>query len=433
MSRLFAVVLTVGLAWVVIVVSTDGQVALGPGLLALALALGVATAAGEIMARIHLPRVSGYLLTGMLFGPHVANAITTPIVRELHPINNLAVAMIAFIAGLEMNVRRLRPRLPEIFKVGTVLLVLLYAGLFVGIWVAWPWLAVGPEFTGVQRLAAAGLMTIVVVSFSPTVTISILTETRAAGPLAELTLAVVVAGDLILIVLFTLMMDAAHVAFGGSRDVGVLIGLSWEILGSLTIGAAAGWLFALYLNRSGRELPVAFVAFCALLAVAAGLWHLEALLAALAAGLVVENVAPWRGDQLKHAVERGALPVLIVFFAAAGASLQLDALAALGIVAIAVSIGRMLSIWISMTAATRYAKTAKPIAGLAWMGFVSQAGVTLGLTLIVAAEFPGWGTRMQTLMVALIAIHELIGPVLFRTALERAGEIGKEQGELLDT
>jgi hypothetical protein len=58
---------------------------------------------------------------------------------------------------------------------------------------------------------------------------------------------------------------------------------------------------------------------------------------------------------------------------------------------------------------------------LAWMGFISQAGVTLGLTLILAAEYPTWGARVQTLMVALIALHQLIGPVLFRAAPRARG------------
>jgi hypothetical protein len=62
---------------------------------------------------------------------------------------------------------------------------------------------------------------------------------------------------------------------------------------------------------------------------------------------------------------------------------------------------------------------------LLWMGLVSQAGVTLGLTLIVAREFPDWGAAVQTLMLSLIVIHELAGPVLFRSALARAGEIGR--------
>jgi len=60
---------------------------------------------------------------------------------------------------------------------------------------------------------------------------------------------------------------------------------------------------------------------------------------------------------------------------------------------------------------------------------VSQAGVTLGLTILVAREFPDWGLRIQSLMVALIAIHELLGPVLFRAALARAGEIGQMDAE----
>jgi hypothetical protein len=60
-----------------------------------------------------------------------------------------------------------------------------------------------------------------------------------------------------------------------------------------------------------------------------------------------------------------------------------------------------------------------------WMGMVSQAGVTLGLTLIVAGEYPTWGVTVQTLSVALIALHQLVGPVLFRAALARAGEIGQ--------
>jgi hypothetical protein len=145
---------------------------------------------------------------------------------------------------------------------------------------------------------------------------------------------------------------------------------------------------------------------------------------------VVENIAPPRGDMLKEAVERGALPVLVVFFAAAGASLQLDAVAAIGWIAIAVSALRMALIWTSVKAGASYAGISPELGNLVWMGLVSQAGVTLGLTLLVAAEYPTWGGKLQTLMVSLIAIHQFAGPVLFRAALARAGEIGKmDSGE----
>jgi Kef-type K+ transport system membrane component KefB len=210
-----------------------------------------------------------------------------------------------------------------------------------------------------------------------------------------------------------------------ASDVSLLVRLLWEIVGSLAFGALVGAIFALYLRYIGRELTIVLLGVCVLLATVGPLLHFEPLLAALAAGLVVENVAPPSGDTLREAVERGALPVLVVFFAGAGASLHLDALAAIGTTAAVIAIVRMGLIRTAAQAAGRIAKVQDATVPYVWMGLVSQAGVTLGLTILIAREFPEWGLRVQSLMVALIAIHELIGPVLFRAALERAGEIGK--------
>jgi Kef-type K+ transport system membrane component KefB len=361
----------------------------------------------------------------MVCGPYLANIITRPMARELQLINGLAVVLIAFIAGLEMNMARLRPQMRAILQLGCVTLGIVYACLFVAFWALWPWLPIAPAFTGAQRLAAAALLSTLVASFSPTVTIALIAESRASGPLSELTLTVVILADLLLILMFTVVMQLVRFAFGGATDVSLFVSVSWEIFGSFAFGAAIGALFALYLRYVGREVAVMLLGICGLVAGVGTQLHLEPLLAALAAGIVVENIAPPRGDMLKNAVERGALPVLIVFFAAAGASLQLDALATLGGVALALSALRMFVIWIGARVGSAYASIPQPVGGLVWMGFVSQAGVTLGLTLLVAAEFPTWGATISTLVVALIALHQLAGPVLFRAALGRAGEIGR--------
>jgi Kef-type K+ transport system membrane component KefB len=425
MNRFLALTITVAIAWTVISIGGADAGAVRPTALALGLALIAAALTGELLERTGLPRVTGYLLFGMICGPYLGNIITRPMARELQLINGVAVVLIAFIAGLEMNARQMRPRLVAMLKLGGATMALLYAGLFAAFWLGWPLLGIAPELTGIPKVAVAALLTTVVASFSPTVTIALITESRAAGPLSELTLAVVILADLLLILIFTLVMQFVRFTFGTSQEVGLFVSLSWEIFGSFAFGAAAGAVFALYLRYVGRELPVTLIAFCALIAAAGGVWHFEPLLAALAAGLVVENIAPPGGDKLKEATERGALPVLDVFFAAAGASLQLDALATIGWVAVAVAALRMLLIWAATAAGVRYAGTPQPAAGLVWMGFVSQAGVTLGLTLIVAGEFPTWGVTLQTLSVALIALHQVVGPVLFRAALARAGEIGR--------
>jgi Kef-type K+ transport system membrane component KefB len=430
MRRLFALALTIAVVWYV--VEGAGVAPGNPRLTALALGFSLIAAAlsGALLERFGLPRVTGYLLFGMVCGPYVLNIITRPMARELQLINGLAVVLIAFIAGLEMNIARLRPRLRAMLQLGGVSMLLLYAGLFVAFWLGWPWLGFGPAFSLMQKTAIIAILTSVVASYSPTVTIALITESRASGPLSELTLAVVILADLILILAFTLVMQFVRYAFGGTGEVGLFVSLSWEIFGSFAFGALVGALFALYLEYVGREVAVALVAVCAIIAGVGTQLHLEPLLAALAAGLVVENIAPPRGDMLKDAAERGALPVLVVFFAAAGASLQLDALATIGWVAVAVSGLRMGLIWASMKAGAAYAGIGPPIGDKVWMGMVSQAGVTLGLTLIIAGEYPTWGVLVQTLVVSLIALHQLVGPVLFRAALARAGEIGKmDSGE----
>jgi Kef-type K+ transport system membrane component KefB len=424
MTRKFlALTVTMAVAYFV-VTSTQPAAVTRPTALALGLALIAASITGEMLQQLRLPRVTGYLLFGMICGPYLANIITRPMARELQLINGLAVVVIAFIAGLEMNVRRLRPRLRAMFQMGGLAILIINAVLFGAFWLAWDWLGIAPSLTSLQRVAVAALLTTVVASFSPTVTIALIAEARASGPLSELTLAVVILADLVLILIFTLVMQFVRTVFGGSQEIGLFVSLSWEIFGSFAFGAAAGAIFAVYLRYVAREIPVALLGLCVLIAAVGAQLHLEPLLAALAAGLVVENIAPPRGDMLKEAVERSALPILIVFFVAAGASLQLDALASIGSVALLVAALRLVVIWAAARAGAVYAGVDPATGNLVWMGLVSQAGVTLGLTLIVAGEFPTWGLTIQTLVVSLIALHQLVGPVLFRTALARAGEVG---------
>jgi Kef-type K+ transport system membrane component KefB len=394
--------------------------------MALGFALIAAALAGEILERVKLPRVTGYLLFGLACGPYIANIITRAMARDLQLINGLAVVLIAFIAGLEINLASLRPRLNMLLRFSAAAIGAMYVLLFGCFWLAWPWLGLAPELGGVHRLAVIAILTTLVVSFSPTVTMAVVAESRAAGRFTEFLVALVVLADLALILLFTLVMQGVRAVFGAAsgEDIGLLVHLAWEIPGSLAFGAIVGVLFAVYLRRVSRELTVVLIGVCAVISQLGPALHFEPLLAALAAGLVVENIAPPQGDALKEAVERGALPVLIVFFVAAGASLQLDALAAMGGVALALALARTGVIVAGTRAGTWLSGLDRESGSLVWYGLVSQAGVTLGLTFLVAKEFPDWGQPVQTLVLALVAIHQLVGPALLKLALKRAGDVG---------
>ena len=427
MQRLAALILVTATAWAVVTYAGDSDTGVPTAALAIGIALIAATLTGSLFERLRLPKITGYLIFGVLCGPYLASIITRPMARELYVINGLAIALIAFMAGLELNYQRLRPRLASFVRLGGATLLFCYAGLFPLFYFAWPWLPIAPELHGLARVGVVSVVTAIVVSFSPTVTISVIAETRARGPFTEMVLALVVLADLALIVIFTLSSEFARYATGGAggSDVGITIRLLWEVFGSFAFGALVGALFGLYLRAGGRELTVVLIGMCAILSGLGTPLHFEPLLAALAAGLVVENVAGASGDALKDAVERGSLPVLVIFFVAAGTSLRFDALAAIGALAVAVSVARLIIVRGATRLAARVSGLPSSETDDVWMGLISQAGVTLGLTIIIARDFPVWGPALQTLMVALIALHELVGPVLFRNALARAAEIGR--------
>jgi Kef-type K+ transport system membrane component KefB len=395
--------------------------------LAVGFALLAAALAGEIVERLRLPRLTGYLLFGFVCGPYVMNLISGPMARELRVLDGLAVALIAVIAGLEINLTRLRPRLVRMLQAGGTTIAVLYTALFAILYAAWPWLPIQPEATGGLKVAIVALLAAVVTSFSPTVTIAVIAEDRAEGPLTELTLAVVILGDLLLVLIFGLSMQLARWATsnGAGEHVGLFAHLSWDILGSIAFGALVGAVFALYLRTIGREVALVLLTVCVALSELGAWLRFEPVLAAVAAGFVVENIAPPRGDALKEAVERSALPVLIVFFVAAGASLRVDALREIGFVAVVLAVIRLGLIRAGTAAGARVAGLESPLKDLLWRGLVSQAGLTVGLTVIIATTYPDWGVPLQTLTLALIALHVVIGPILFRSALARVGEIGK--------
>ena len=425
MTRLLAVALVVAAMLGVRYVGGSRTIELPGTALALGFTLVVALVIGDICRRFRLPRLTGYLLFGLLIGPYLGNVITEPMARQLQTITGLSTTVIAFIAGLTLNIERLERRVSGFGRLTVVVLGVAMAGLFAIAWLAWPWLPLAPDATGTEKLTMVALLAVIVISFSPTMTAAVIAETGARGRLSDLVLAIVVLADLIVLVLFSLLMQFARVAFRepGSHEVAVLVRLGWEIGGAVAFGSLIGALFALYLRYVAREVTLVLLVVCAVLSQVGATQRFEPLIAAMAAGIVIQNVAGAQGDTLKVAIQGGALPVLVVFFVAVGTSLQLETFAAMGVAALGLGIARIALIRTGVEAGLRASGIGREAGAYVWTGLISQAGITLGLASALAAEFPTWGNRIQMLLVALIAIDELVGPALFRIGLARAGEI----------
>jgi Kef-type K+ transport system membrane component KefB len=387
---------------------------------------------GEIATGMRVPKIVGYLVAGMIFGPSALGVVGAEVVTRLGPVSELAIALIAFLAGAELKWSEVREHGTALLRIMSAELLISFLVLATVMYLASglvPFLATA---TRPQVIACSLLFASIAIVHSPAVTMALLTETGARGPVARTTLGVVLLADVVVVLLFSAMLAVARALEPGAGGGGSLGMVTWEILGALLVGAILGTAVAAYLRFVGEELFLFALLVTFLGSEIARLAHVETLLMLLTAGFAAENLSrDGRGDALRHAMERSAAPVFVVFFALAGAKIDVRMVVSLIALVVPLALARGGAIWLGTRVGSRWAGIGEE-RQYVWMGLISQAGVAIGLATVVAEAYPGFGPDLRTLMLALIAINETLGPILFRRALVRSGEVAVQPstGEL---
>lgn len=380
--------------------------------------------AGSAAAGFKLPRVTGYVLVGILVGPFALGVFTEELVESLRTIDELALALIALTAGGELKIHELRKSLRSILGVSLGVLIVVMVGMTLMVLAFKP---VAPMLAGESwgfALAVGLLLAIWCANSSPDATIAVINESGAEGELTETILGVTIFKDVLVIVLFAVALSLARPLVGDSGfDPGLIGTVAWEVLGAFLVGGFLGWGFSVYLRFQKQRGVLPTLLFAYLVVLVAHALHVELLLAAVGAGFVIENFSK-EGDRLIEAIEANSLVVFAIFFALAGAALDLGTVLAFWPVALVVVVTRGALTWVGTRLGTRLAGSPAKVTRYGWMGLISQAGVTLGLSLLVANEFPDWGGQFVAVTTAVIIVHLLLGPVLLKIALARAGEAG---------
>jgi Kef-type K+ transport system membrane component KefB len=389
-----------------------------------------AYAAGELATAIRLPQLVGYIGAGVVFGPSALGTLGSSAVASLAPVSSLAIALIAFLAGAELRWDEVRERWGTVLRIlSAELLVTLLAltALLVTLRDAVPFLAGG---TTIEVLAFSLLFAAIAVVHSPAVTMAMLSETRARGPLARTSLGIVLFSDVVVVLLLTgvLALVRTVVPPTGANVTGTSIGkVAWEVVGAAIVGCALGALVALYLRFVRRELFLFAMIVAFFGGELARLLHVEPLLTLIVAGFMTENLsARDHGALLREAMERSAAPVFVVFFALAGAQIVLADLSILWPLVLPIVVVRIAAIWIGGRVGIRWARESGPAAVTLkrslWTGLIPQAGVAIGLAAVVAEAYPNRGSQIRSLFLAVVAVNQVLGPILFRRALDRCGE-----------
>jgi Kef-type K+ transport system membrane component KefB len=382
--------------------------------------------AAQLLEAIGLPHLTAYIAIGVVAGPHVLHLVDHETVAHLAPVNTLALALIALAGGAELRVPLLVPLRKTIGIAMVVHSIVGSIGMALAFFACSPFVPFvrGQAFS--VLLGVSLLWGVLAVSRSPSALLGVFAQLRPDGPLSRFALGFVMSSDIVVAVLMTLTIALVRPLVDPLSGIALrdLYELGHEILGSITLGSSLGLLLALYLWLVSGQLLLVLIALG--FGLTAGLHYLrfDPLLAFLTAGFVVANLSA-QGPKLLSAVEETGSVVFVVFFATAGAHLDIPLLTRLWPVALALAGARIAITLFGHRLGSRLADDEPTVRRWGWAPLVSQAGLTLGLSTVIERAFPSFGSSFRSLVIATVAVNELIGPIVLKFALDRVGETGR--------
>jgi len=287
-----------------------------------------------------------------------------------------------------------------------------------------------PFFRGMSLLhlfAFSLLLGTLMTPTSPATTIAVMTETKSAGKFTDLILGGAVVKDFFVIIIFsfTLSFSKSITIPSHNFDFGFLLHILGEVGGSILIGILIGTGIILYIKFIKKDIIIFILSIAFFSYQISHNYGYHPLLICLVAGFFTENFSS-QGKLLISAIERSSVPVYVVFFAISGASLDLSALRQTWLLALGCVFLRGLLKFSGTFIGSRLTGEGKEIQRLAWAGFISQAGVALGMAIVIQDNFPDWGSEFMALVLAVIAINQIIGPIFLQRLLIKVKEAGKK-------
>lgn len=385
---------------------------------------------GEMMTGLKLPRITGYILTGIVLGPQAIPILKLTVVNDMRVFNTLALGLIATTAGLELDVgaiKKVGKTLSAIVALKIPLLLLFVGGTFYGIESYYPFLGIED---GNAVLGIAIVIAVLGIGTSPAIALAVINESGAKGRLTDITLAIAVVKDLVVVLALAISIAIVRTLIepGATMNAESFLALGREIGVSLVLGAGLGVILIFYIRYVHREMLLAVVVCVLLSAEAIAYIHAELLLVFITAGFVVRNFSKFEHELLEPLV-KVSLPVFVVFFTTAGAGVDLKGTYAILPLALALTAARVLAFVLAGRFGARLGGETKSIATNAWMAFTPQAGVTLGLVLLAEKALPALQDPLHRTGLALVAINLVMGPILLGLALKRTGEVGAPEPE----
>ena len=400
---------------------------IGKALFAIGISYIAALVAGQLAGRLHVPKVTAYLVVGLLTGPSMAEIIgirglvSWQTLDSIRILSELALALIMVIIGAHFRLSSLRRwgrRLATLsLSEMLVTFVLVFATvlsantLFLkqtfasnpGLWSSSLYIAV---FTSIIAVAGA-----------PAATLLVVREYESEGPITDVVLPLLGLNNFFAIILFDILVVLL-------LQEGAALSMVWEIGGSILIGFIGGLIISFWAQKLEHtlELQILFIGAIVVNIGASHLWHIDFFISCFIMGMTIINAAP-KASQLLNAIKGVDYPLYVIFFIITGERLHIDALGQIGLLGF---------IYIMMRSAGKLigSRLGAKLANFdeteqKWLGpaLLAQAGVAIGLAHSLAEQWPEGGLLVETIILGSVVIFEFFGPITLRQSLVHAGEV----------
>ncbi|MCD8153085.1 MAG: cation:proton antiporter [Clostridiales bacterium] len=409
-------------------------------MISILLPLSVAILAGLLMTRVFkplkLPSVTAYLVAGVLIGPYCLGRIGVPglgftsmeSVESLGLISDVALGFIAFAIGNEFRLSQLKKTGKQAMIIG--ISQALAAAFLVDVALLLVSVATNGKLSPAQAITLGAIAT----ATAPAATLMVVRQYKAKGPLVDLLLPIVALDDAVGLIVFAVSFGIARAMVTGSFDpVSIFINPLIEIVLSLALGAVMGWLLTqlekLFNSNTNRlNMSIAFV----LLTTALSMLEFElgpvtigfsSLLVCMMLGTVFCNLCPLSGEIMAK-TDSWTNPLFAAFFVISGAQLELSVFTdgTIVLIGLVYLLTRSAGKYIGAFFSAKASHCSDTICKYLGITLLPQAGVALGMC-VTAQQLGEQGELIRNITLFAILIYELVGPMLTKASLTKAGEI----------
>ena len=399
----------------------------------------VAIAANEIskiFQKIKFPLITGLIITGIIAGSSVLNFITKESIDKLSFLNEIALAIIAFSAGSELYLNDLRSRIQSIkwMTIGQLIITFVMSAIiiyFIADYI--PFMANVPN---THKIGISVLFATIFVARSPSSAIAVINEMRANGPFTKTVMGVTVLKDVLVIILFAICLSISKALINDEpTNVLFFVILFFELIVSFGLGYVLGKIlqvpFSTNADKQLKGIAILIIGYTVYLfshfikIKSFEYFHhefvIEPLLICIIGSFVLANYSKHR-IEFSEVLEEISPLIYIIFFTLTGASLSIQTLMSVFGIAVGLFFLRLVTMFFGGIFGVTAAKDNKKYTFIAWMPYLTQAGVALGLATIISNEFPIWGQQFETIIIAIIVLNQLVGPPLFKWSLNFVNE-----------